>query len=67
MTTMNRLITQKEKNMNNQNQNTEEFLDNFEIYLEKNKLLIHPKQKQAIIKSQAEIFKKNQEIRKAKQ
>lgn len=52
--------------MSKEKQSTEEFLDNFEIFLEENKLYISPRKREAIIKAQAEIFKKNQEARKTK-
>lgn len=67
MTTMNKENNIKRSdNMSKEKQSTEEFLDNWEIFLEENKLYISPKRKQAIIKAQAEIFKKNQEARKTK-
>lgn len=47
-------------------QDKAEFLEEFDIFLEKHKLYIHPRQKKAIIIAQAENFKRNQEIRSKK-
>lgn len=48
---------------NNNDKRKDEFLEEFDIYLEENNLYIHPNQRKAIIFEQSKSFRKNEQSR----